>query len=167
MATMPLRFIEGRRRRLLALRDLVQHLSICLEQSIHRLNKLASYPTDDAEFSRSLASAWINGTFALDQSLIEPGPFSVAIDQVRDNEKHHLLHGARASTRLPGGIQGGTGLSYSRRPSAIRFETACVGKILNRANGCQDRCRLDGTNPKRLHDLPFSRLLNNRGDLLL
>jgi len=102
MSAMPLWIIQKGWWWLFACRNLAQDFCIGFEERIHGLDELASHSTDNAYLSRTLARAWINGTFGLNQPDVSLGPLCVTAHQPGDNQLLHLFHHASASARLPG-----------------------------------------------------------------
>src|SRR5258708_16195113 len=128
--------------------NLAEYFCICFEQGIHGFDQLPRDTTYDPQFSFPLARSLIIRALRFDEPIIQFGPLRVSVDQVRDNQKHHLFHSPRSSASLTCVINTGAGLDNCWRPSKVRFEASCVRKVLNRSNSGDDCRGLIGPIPR-------------------
>src|SRR5215470_8647581 len=85
-------------------------------------------------------------------SLTQESKASPAVAKEQD-----LLHWPGSPTGQMGMVQGAARLGDHGSPAEIRFEGRCRGKIVNRANGRNDRRRGDWPEAwKRQQDLPLA-----------
>ncbi len=167
MLSMHLWIIQLRWRRVLAWRNSPQQLCISLEQSVDGLGHLTSYATDHPLFPDMGLRAFVIRAFRFDQSLIQLGPFIVPqANGLENDQEQHLLHRSGPSACQSGAIIGGSCLFSDGRPTEVRFEGGCRGKIVDRADGSDHRGSHHRSDPwERQEDLPFPCLFNDAANL--
>src|SRR5579871_4722199 len=159
--------IQLRRRELVPLWDARDQLGIAFEQGIDDLDHLPRHAPQHLLFSGVAAQPLIIRALRFDQAPIELSPHaSRLLDGFGRAEKHHLLHDARPPRRQGGAIQGRARLGHRWCPAKVRFERSGGRKVVDRADGGDDRCCHHGANPwDRQQDLAFAGLLHNSADL--
>src|SRR3989440_2441994 len=167
MLAMHLWIIQLRRWRFLARQDRAQQFCISLEQSVDGLGHLTGHATDHPLFPDMGLRAFVIRAFRFDQSLIQLGPFVVPqANGLEDDQKQHLLHRPGPSACQSGAIIGGSCLFSDGRPTEVRFEGGCRGKIVDRADGSDHRGSHHRSDPwERQEDLPFPCLFNDAANL--
>src|SRR5579885_2437171 len=102
--------------------NLAEYFCICLKQGMHGFDDLSGNTTYGPQFSFPLARSLIIRALRFDKPIIQFGPLRISVDQIRNNEKHHLFHGPRSPMSLTGIIDTGAGLDNRWRLPKVRFE---------------------------------------------
>ena len=93
--------VERRSRRRSARRELGEQLGIPFQQGVDGADHLPRDAPDDGSTTLEALGAFVEAAFLWQQSGVDVRPLALRpLDGVAHDEKHHLLHGARARAGL-------------------------------------------------------------------